>query len=62
MPQLEHWNMGLLTRDQTATVKNDLQEKGWSSCSISKEHRTFNFSKNTIINLVNNIKKTGSGE
>ena len=54
--------MGLLTRDQIAVVKNDLEERGWSSYCIWKEHPTFHCSKNTIINLVNKIKETGSGE
>ena len=50
--------MGLLTRDQIAVSKNDLEEKVWSSYRIWKGHSTFNCSKNTI---VNNIKETGSG-
>ena len=61
MQQQEHSSMGLLTRDQIVVVKNDLEEKGWSSYHIWKGHPTFNCSKNTI-NLVNKIKKTGSGD
>ena len=52
--------MGLLTRDQIAFVKNDLEEKGWSSYRYWKEHLTFNCSKNTIINFVNKMQETGS--
>ena len=62
MQHQEHWNMGLLTQDKMIVVKNDLEEKGWSSYRIWKEHPTFNYSKNTITNLGNKIKKTGSGE
>ena len=51
--------MGLLTRDQIAVVKDDLEEKNWSSYRNWKEHQTFNCSKNTIINLANKIKETG---
>ena len=54
--------MGLLTRDQIAVVKDDLEEKGWSSYRNRKEHPTFNCSKNAIINLVNEVKGTGSRE
>ena len=54
--------MGLLTRDQIAVVKDDLEEKNWSSYRNWKEHQTFNCSKNTIINLANKIKETGSRE
>ena len=54
--------MGVLTHDQIAVVKNDLEEKGWSSYRIWKEHPSFQCSKNTIIKLVRKIKETGSGE
>ena len=52
----------VLTKDQIAVVKNDLEERSWSAYRIWKEHPTFNCSKNTIINLVKKIKETGSGD
>ena len=54
--------MGLLIGDQTAIIKSDLEEKGWSSYCYWKEHLTFNCSKNTLINFVNEIQETGSKE
>ena len=51
----------VLTSDQIAVVKNDLEEKGWTAYKIWQNHPSFNCSKPAIVNLVNKIKETGSG-
>lgn len=52
----------VLTSDQKAVIKNDFEEKGWSSYKIWKEHPSFKCSKTAVTNLVNKIKETGSAD
>ena len=55
-------NKMVLTNKQKAVIENDLNEKGWNTNKIWKEHPSFECSRMAVHNIIKKIKETGSTE